>query len=40
MHIVEGGDHSFSIGGKDPQKQAAVYHEVQQTIVDWIETSG
>lgn len=37
LHHVEGGDHSFKIAGRDAKaRQAAVYSEVQDTIVDWI----
>jgi predicted alpha/beta-hydrolase family hydrolase len=36
LHPVEGGDHSFKIAGRDAKKQAAVYSEIQDTIVEWI----
>lgn len=36
LHVVEGGDHSFNLSKRDPAKQAAVYDEVQRTIVEWI----
>jgi uncharacterized protein len=37
LHHVEGGDHSFKIAGRDARtRQAAVYAEVQDTIVEWI----
>jgi predicted alpha/beta-hydrolase family hydrolase len=36
LHVVEGGDHSFKLSRKDPAAQAAVYADVQRTIVDWI----
>jgi predicted alpha/beta-hydrolase family hydrolase len=37
LHHVEGGDHSFKIAGRDAKaRQAAVYGEIQDTIVDWI----
>jgi uncharacterized protein len=39
LHVVEGGDHSFKIGGKDPKKQLAAYSEAQKTIIDWIAGS-
>jgi predicted alpha/beta-hydrolase family hydrolase len=35
LHIVEGGDHSFKVSTRDPSRQAAVYDDVQQTIVEW-----
>jgi hypothetical protein len=38
LHHVEGGDHSFKISGRDAKaRQEAVYAEIQDTIVDWIE---
>ncbi len=36
LHIVEGGDHSFALPKKDSARQAAVFDDVQQAIVDWI----
>jgi hypothetical protein len=39
LHVVEGGDHSFKIGGKDPKKQLAAYSDAQTTIIDWIAGS-
>jgi hypothetical protein len=34
---VDGGDHSFKIAGRDQKaRQAAVYSEIQDTIVEWI----
>ena len=41
LHHVEGGDHSFKIAGRDARtRQAAVYAEVQDTIVEWIQHAG
>ncbi len=41
LHHVEGGDHSFKIAGRDAKtRQAAVYAEIQDTIVDWIHRTG
>jgi len=38
LHHVEGGDHSFKIAGRDAKvRQSAVYGEVQDTIVEWIQ---
>jgi predicted alpha/beta-hydrolase family hydrolase len=37
LYIVEGGDHSFKVGGKDPARQTAVYEDVRRTIVKWIK---
>jgi predicted alpha/beta-hydrolase family hydrolase len=36
LHVVNGGDHSFKISKRDPAAQAAVYGDVQKTIVEWI----
>jgi predicted alpha/beta-hydrolase family hydrolase len=36
LHIVEGGDHSFALPKKDSARQAAVFDDVQQAIVEWI----
>jgi predicted alpha/beta-hydrolase family hydrolase len=39
LHTVEGGDHSFKITGAGAkEKQAAVYRDVQDTIVEWINS--
>ena len=38
LHVVESGDHSFKLSPKNPAAQAAVYGEVQRTIVEWIQT--
>jgi predicted alpha/beta-hydrolase family hydrolase len=39
LHTVHGGDHSFKIAGRDAkQKQAAVYEEIHNTIVDWMSS--
>jgi predicted alpha/beta-hydrolase family hydrolase len=35
LHIVEGGDHSFKIGRKDPARQAALLSDAHRTIVEW-----
>jgi hypothetical protein len=39
LHVVEGGDHSFKLSRKDPERQSAVYADIQQRIVRWI-TAG
>jgi uncharacterized protein len=36
LEVVSGGDHSFKLPRKDPAAQAAVYANVQSTIVNWI----
>ena len=36
LHVVRGGDHSFKLSRKDPLGQAALYDDVQRTIVEWI----
>jgi predicted alpha/beta-hydrolase family hydrolase len=38
LHTVEGGDHSFKISGRNPERQSAVYVDIQQTIVDWMDS--
>ena len=35
LHVVEGGDHSFRVSTRDPIRQAAVYDDVQHTIIEW-----
>jgi predicted alpha/beta-hydrolase family hydrolase len=35
LHVVEGGDHSFKIAGRDPKKQAALYGGIQDAIAGW-----
>lgn len=41
LHHVEGGDHSFTIAGRDAKaRQAAVYAGIQETIVEWIQHVG
>lgn len=38
LHHVEGGDHSFTIAGRDAKtRQPAVYTEIQDTIAEWIQ---
>lgn len=36
IQVVAGGDHSLNVSRRDPQKQAAVYDDVQQSIARWI----
>jgi uncharacterized protein len=37
LHHVEGGDHSFKVAGGDAKsRQAAVFAEIQDTIVEWM----
>jgi predicted alpha/beta-hydrolase family hydrolase len=38
LRIVENGDHSFKLPGKDPSAQAGVYANIQQDIINWIRT--
>jgi predicted alpha/beta-hydrolase family hydrolase len=41
LHHVEGGDHSFKIGGRDAKaRQAVVFGEVYDTIAEWIQLTG
>ena len=35
LHVVERGDHSFTVS-RDVTKQQAAYAEIQTRIVDWI----
>jgi predicted alpha/beta-hydrolase family hydrolase len=37
LHVVAGGDHSLKTS-RNPQVQAAVYDDVQRTIVRWIQS--
>ena len=37
LHTVEGGDHSFKVAGRDQKaRQAAIYSEIQDTIIEWM----
>ena len=36
IHVVSGGDHSLKLARKDPAAQAAVYDQVQRTMVEWM----
>ncbi len=38
LHVVAGGDHSLKVSRRDPQVQAAVYDDVQRTIVRWMHS--
>jgi predicted alpha/beta-hydrolase family hydrolase len=38
IHVVAGGDHSLKLARKNPAAQAAVYDDVQRTIVEWMRT--
>ena len=40
LHVVTGGDHSLKVSRRDPHAQAAVYDDVQRTIVRWIQSIG
>ena len=38
LHHVEGGDHSFKVAGRDAKtRQAAIFTEIQDAIVEWID---
>jgi predicted alpha/beta-hydrolase family hydrolase len=37
LHVVDGGDHSFKVSTRDPSRQAAVYDDVQHTIIEWMK---
>lgn len=36
VHVVAGGDHSFKVARQTTQEQAALYANIQQTIVAWL----
>jgi predicted alpha/beta-hydrolase family hydrolase len=36
LHAIAGGDHSFKLTGRDPAKQAAMYADIQRTMVTWM----
>lgn len=38
LYVVDGGDHSFKISRSDTAKQAAVFDDVERTIVEWMAT--
>jgi hypothetical protein len=38
LQIVTGGDHSFKLPGRNAVAQAAVYHDIQRTMVAWMRT--
>jgi len=37
LHVVEGGDHSFAVSRSDRTAQAAVFEQIQDTIVRWMK---
>jgi hypothetical protein len=39
LHVIDGGDHSFKIGPKNPARQAALLSEARVRIVDWIRAT-
>ena len=41
LHTVQGGDHSFKIGGAGAsRRQASIYDEVADAIVEWIASTS
>jgi predicted alpha/beta-hydrolase family hydrolase len=38
LHVVEGGDHSFKLPGRDAARQTAIDGDVQRVIAEWIAT--
>jgi hypothetical protein len=36
LQVVQGGDHSFNVGGRNAVKQAELYDGIQNLIVDWM----
>ena len=39
LHVVAGANHSFKVPRASKQEQAAVFDDVQRTIVEWIQRS-
>jgi len=37
LYVVAGGDHSFKVARASAQEQAAIFDDVQRTIVEWIQ---
>jgi predicted alpha/beta-hydrolase family hydrolase len=37
MHVVEGGDHSFKVAGRDKHAQDAVLNDVWRAVAAWID---
>jgi predicted alpha/beta-hydrolase family hydrolase len=40
LHVVEGGDHSFKLGGRNTAKQAELYDGIQTVILEWMGSVG
>ncbi len=40
VHEVDGGDHSFKVGGRDRARQTAVYDGIQRAIVEWMRATA
>jgi len=40
VHLIDGGDHSFKLSRKDPERQSAIYADIQRTIAAWITAGG
>jgi predicted alpha/beta-hydrolase family hydrolase len=40
LRVVDGGDHSFKIGKKDPARQAALLSEAHRTIAEWARATA
>ena len=38
LHIIEGGDHSLKVRGKDAPSPEDLYDSVQDVMADWIAT--
>jgi predicted alpha/beta-hydrolase family hydrolase len=36
LHVVEGGDHSFKVGGRNAAKQGELFDGIQNLIVNWM----
>ena len=39
VHVIAQGDHSFKLSRKNPEAQAAIYVDIRQAIVSFIESS-
>lgn len=40
LHVVEGGDHSFKIAGRDPARQAEALDEVRRAVDEFTRRAG
>jgi uncharacterized protein len=40
LHVVDGGDHSFKLGRKDPVRQSAIHADIQKHIMAWMRAGA